>query len=54
MSKVYLKVRLDVDSVDEEKITEMLENMDYKFSSNSEGVKIQDTEIQDWNITEEN
>ena len=55
MSKkmVYLKVWLNVEVNDDEKTETMLENMDYQFTSFTEGAVIEDAEITSWEITDE-
>lgn len=50
--KVYVDVttRLIIRQNDGVETSEVLENMDYEFTSNSDGATIEDTEIQDWEI----
>ena len=52
MRKVYVNVttRLIIRANDDQDITEVLENMDYDFSSNSDGADIEETEVKDWEI----
>jgi len=50
--KVYveLKVQLVIYADQGAEITEVLENMDYNFTSNSDNAEIEDTEITNWEI----
>ena len=52
--KVYINVvtRLIINADDGVEIDEVMENMDYDFTSNSDGADVEDTEIRDWNITD--
>ena len=54
MRKVTVKVEvtLQIDADEGVEITEVLENMDYSFTSQTEGADIQNTEIRDWEITD--
>ena len=50
--KVYVKVvtKLVIRADDGVSIDEVLENMDYDFTSNNDGADIEDTEIQEWDV----
>ena len=52
--KVYVNVtaRLIIRANDDQNIEDVLENMDYSFTSQSDGADIEDTEITDWKITD--
>ena len=52
MRKVYVKVvtRLLIRADDGQDIDEVLENMDYDFTSTNDGTDIEDTVIQHWEI----
>ena len=52
--KVYVNVtaRLIIRANDDQNIEDVLENMDYSFTSQSDGADIEDTEITDWEITD--
>jgi len=54
MRKVYIdvKTRLIIRADDDQSIDEVLENMDYNFTSTNDGADVEDSEIQDWNITD--
>ena len=54
MRKVYVNVttRLIIRANDDVDINEVLENMDYDFTSTNEGADIEDTEITDWEISD--
>lgn len=54
MRKVYVttKVRLIIQADEDQNINEVLENMNYEFTSQSDGANIIDTEIQNWQITD--
>lgn len=54
MRKVYVmvKTRLIIQANDDVNIENVLEDMDYNFVSNSDGIDILDSEIQDWDITD--
>ena len=54
MRKVYVTVKTQLiiradDGVD---IDEVLSEMDYDFTSNTDGADIEDTEVKDWDITD--
>jgi len=52
--KVYVDVtvRLIIRADEGVEINGVLETMDYNFTSQSDGANIEDTEIQDWVITD--
>ena len=52
MRKVYVEVtsRLIIDMDDGTEVTEVLENMDYNFTSQTDSADIVDTEIRDWEV----
>ena len=52
--KVYVDVtvRLIIRADEGVDVNGVLENMDYNFTSQSDGANIEDTEIQDWVITD--
>ena len=52
MRKIYVKVitRLIIRADDGVDVSEVLENMDYDFSSQTDGADIEDTEIKDWEV----
>lgn len=52
--KVYVNVttRLIIRADEDVEIEGVLENMDYGFTSQTDGAEIEDTEIQDWEITD--
>jgi len=52
--KVYVdvKVRLIIRADEGVEINGVLENLEYDFTSQTEGADIEDTEIQDWEITD--
>jgi hypothetical protein len=52
--KVYVevKVRLIIRADEGVDINGVLEEMEYDFSSQTEGADIEDTEVQDWTITD--
>lgn len=54
MRKVYVTVttRLIIRADDNVNIEDVLENMDYSFTANTDGADIEDTEIQDWEVTD--
>lgn len=54
MRKVYVEVttRLIINADEGVDIEYVLDEMDYEFTSATEGADIVDTEIQDWNITD--
>jgi hypothetical protein len=54
MRKVYadVKVRLIINADEGVSIFETLENMDYNFTSSTDGADIVDTEIKDCEITD--
>ena len=54
MRKVYVTVstRLIIRANNDVDINGVLENMDYSFTSQTEGADIEDTEIRDWDITD--
>ena len=54
MRKVYINVttRLIIRADEGVDINDVLENMDYTYTSQTEGADIEDTEIQDWDITD--
>lgn len=47
--KVRLIIRADEDFVD---MGQIIDEMDYDFSSNTEGADIEDTEIMDYEVTD--
>lgn len=52
--KVYVNVttRLIIRADEGQSIDEVLENMDYSFTSQSSGADIEDTEITNWEVTD--
>jgi len=52
--KIYVEVktRLIINADDDVSVDEVLENMDYNFISQNDGADIEDTEIQDWKVTD--
>jgi len=52
--KMYVTVttRLIIRADEGVEINGVLENMDYDFTSQTDGADIEDTEIQDWNVTD--
>lgn len=52
--KVYVSVtaRLIIRVDEGVDITEVLSEMDYDFTSQTDGANIEDTEIQDWEVTD--
>lgn len=52
--KVYVdvKVRLIIRAEEGQDIDEVLTNMDYNFTSNSDDAEIEDTEITDWDVVD--
>jgi len=52
--KVYVNVtvRLIIRADEGVEINDVLENMEYNFISQTEGADIEDTEVQDWEITD--
>lgn len=54
MRKVYVNVmtRLIIRANDGVDIEEVLSDMDYDFTSQTEGADIEDTEIKEWEITD--
>jgi hypothetical protein len=54
MRKVYVEVktRLIIQAEENQNINEVLENMDYSFTSTHESAEIIDTEITYWQITD--
>ena len=52
MRKVYVtvKTRLIISMDEGVSVEGVLENMDYSFSSSTEGADIIDTELVDWNV----
>ena len=54
MRKVYavLKIRLIINAEDEVDIYDVLDNMDYNFTADTEGSEIYDMEILDYVITD--
>ena len=52
--KVYVNVsvRLIIRADEGQDINNVLENMDYSFTSQSDGADIEETEIKDWEITD--
>ena len=54
MRKVYceVKARIIINADEGVDIEEVLAEMDYEFTSTTEGANIVDTEIQDWDITD--
>lgn len=52
--KVYVTVttRLIIRADEGTDVNEVLENMDYDFTSQTDGAEIEDTEIRDWDITD--
>ena len=47
---VYVSTRLVIEMEDDVEIDEVLQDMDYNFTSTMDEAKITDTEIQDWHI----
>jgi len=54
MKKVYVLVtcRLIVNLDEEESFDELMENMDYNFTSHTDGADIVDTEIREWQVVD--
>ncbi|MDD1710957.1 MAG: hypothetical protein LUQ37_08645 [Methanoregulaceae archaeon] len=54
MRKVYVTVttRLIIRADEGVNIESVLENMDYNFTSQTDGADIEDTEITDWKVTD--
>ena len=53
MRKVFVNVTVKIAlNMDEGVVTEVLENMDYNFKSQSEGVDVVETEIINWDVTD--
>ena len=54
MKKVYVNVvtRLIIHADEDANIEEVMENMDYNFTSNNDDADIEDTEIQSWEVTD--
>lgn len=54
MRKVYVEVktRLIIEADDGIEISEVLDNMDYNFISNTDSADIVDMEIQEWEVTD--
>lgn len=54
MRKVYINVttRLIVRMDEGTEVSDVLENMDYNFISNTDSADIEDTEILDWEVTD--
>jgi len=52
--KVYVTVttRLIIRADEGTDVNEVLENMDYDFTSQTDSAEIEDTEIRDWDITD--
>jgi hypothetical protein len=52
--KMHVTVEVDLFIVAEDTINlqNIIDEMDYNFNSNTEGVEIQDTFIQDYNLTD--
>ena len=52
MRKVYVNIttRLIIRADDDQPIDEVLENMDYNFTSTNDKAEIEDTEIVDWEV----
>ena len=52
MRKVFVevKVKLVLDMEEGISVTETLENVDYNFTSQTDGVDVVDTEIMDWEV----
>jgi len=52
--KVYVRVitRLIIDMDEGIEVDEVLENMDYDFTSSTDGAEIVDTEIMEWEVTD--
>jgi len=52
--KVYVNVttRVIIRADEGVEINDVLENMEYNFTSQTEGADIEDTEVQDWEITD--
>lgn len=52
MKKIYVNVnvRLIINANDDVDVTDVLDNMDYDFSSETDGAEIVDTEIIDYDI----
>lgn len=48
---VHLKVTLDI-HMNGEDVQEVLENMDYNFTSQTDTADIMDTEITDWEVVD--
>ena len=52
--KVYIEVttRIIVEMSDSQSVSEFMSDLDYTFTSNTEGAKIIDEELQDYKITD--
>jgi len=52
--KIYVNVttRLIIEAEEDVEVTEVLENMDYNFISQTDNADIVDTEIKDWEVTD--
>lgn len=54
MRKAYVEVktRLILNMDEGVEVSEVLENMDYDFTSTTDGADVEDTEIRDWEVTD--
>ena len=52
--KIYVTVttRLIINADDDKNISDVLSEMDYDFTSNTDGADIEDTEILNWEVTD--
>ena len=52
--KMYVTVttRLIIRADDDVALNEVMENMDYDFTSTNDGADVEDTEILDWELTD--
>jgi len=52
--KIYVTVttRLIINADDDQNISDVLSEMDYDFTSNTDGADIVDTEILNWEVTD--
>lgn len=52
--KIYVTVttQLIINADDDQNISDVLSEMDYDFTSNTDGADIEDTEILNWEVTD--